>query len=161
MKISDKIKIHRNALAKPTHFFNVFEGFETLKEVKRTFGKDTQKVLSKLIIKPNYKWHYMWIDDKKGRLVINPKYLKDGPFISIYLDTIHELVHIRQHMQGKQLFHDTDYLEWPTEIEAYKSCVREGKRLGMSKKQIREYLRMAWPKEQEKWDRFYKRMRLT
>src|SRR3989442_8063858 len=51
----------------------------------------------------------------------------------IYLDVVHELVHVRQFREGKQLFPEGfNYPDAPTEIEAYKVCIAEGRRLGMT-----------------------------
>jgi hypothetical protein len=61
------------------------------------------------------------------------------------LDIIHELVHVRQFMEGKELFDsDFTYIERPTEVEAYRVAVEEAKRLGLSEERICAYLKTEW-----------------
>jgi len=60
----------------------------------------------------------------------------------LYLDVIHELVHIRQLREGKQLFDNGyEYVDRPTELEAYKVGVDEARRVGMSEEEVFEYLK--------------------
>jgi hypothetical protein len=80
-----------------------------------------------------------------GHLIISADYLNTGDIIDIYLDIIHELVHIRQFMEGKKLFDSHyKYTERPTEIEAYSYAVEEARRLGLNESRIREYLKTEW-----------------
>jgi hypothetical protein len=52
-------------------------------------------------------------------------------------------------MEGKQLFNsEVEYVDNPTEIEAYSHAVKEAQRLGMSEKEIIEYLRVEWITEE-------------
>jgi len=61
----------------------------------------------------------MRINDKKGSIIVNAKYLKEGEESYIYLDVVHELVHIRQRMEGKELWDKRyAYVDRPTELEA-------------------------------------------
>jgi len=71
--------------------------------------------------------------------------LNEGNMVDIYLDVIHELVHVKQFMEGKELF-DSDYayIERPTEVEAYRHAVKEARRLGMTDERICEYLKTEW-----------------
>jgi hypothetical protein len=85
---------------------------------------------------------YMWVFSLTGHIMINLHYFKNGDRIHVYLDIIHELVHIRQYIDGKELFDSNyNYLDRPTEIEAYSYAVKEAKRLGLKDEQICEYLR--------------------
>ncbi|MFI5412524.1 MAG: hypothetical protein ACHQX1_01385 [Candidatus Micrarchaeales archaeon] len=137
------VRINRNTSKVVVTFTEVFEGFENVPPVRKTFGKNTKNVLSslKVHIPKKAKWNYMWIDDNKGRLVVSRSYLKRGNSLLLYLDVIHELVHIKQHRQGKDLFDEKyEYVDRPTEIEAYKTAAREAKRIGWSKSEIIKYL---------------------
>jgi len=68
--------------------------------------------------------------------------LNNGDLVDIYLDIIHELVHVKQFMEGKELRDGNfSYVDRPTEIEAYRHAVEEARALGMNDKQILEYLR--------------------
>jgi len=63
----------------------------------------------------------------------------------LYLDVIHELVHIKQFLQGRNLFDSKySYVDRPTEIEAYRCCVEEARKIGMSEAAIAEYLYVEW-----------------
>ena len=75
-------------------------------------------------------------------MMVNKRYLSSGSRRDIYLDVIHELCHVKQHMQGIELFDPRfDYVDRPTEIEAYRYAVQEAKRLGLSADEIRLYLK--------------------
>ena len=88
---------------------------------------------------------YMFVDDNSGHLVISSRYLKNGNKIDIYLDLIHELIHIKQYLAGKNLFDNTySYVNRPTEIEAYYFTIKEARRIGLSDKRILEYLKTEW-----------------
>lgn len=87
----------------------------------------------------------MGVSDQDGHLIISTYYLKNGDEKEIYLDIIHEMVHIKQFMKGETLFNTSlDYVDRPTEIEAYRYAVKEAKRIGMSDEEIYEYLQAEW-----------------
>ena len=87
----------------------------------------------------------MGTSDKDGHIIVNSRYLNNGDRIDIYLDVIHELVHVKQFMEGKELFDSRyDYVERPTEIEAYRRTVEEARNLGLGNEKICEYLKTEW-----------------
>jgi hypothetical protein len=140
-----QIMIHRNLPQKECAFLQLFEGFDTLPIVKKIFGGKTDHMLSNLKICFSSKYNFMWIDDKTGRVMLNRGYVETGKTIYLYLDAVHELVHIRQHHEGKELFDPKyEYVDRPTEIEAYEVCVGEARKLGMKPAEIRDYLYMNW-----------------
>jgi hypothetical protein len=101
---------------------------------------------------------YMRINDGKGSIIVNSRYLKEGPEEHIYLDVIHELVHIKQHNEGKDLWDKRfSYVDRPTEVEAYKAAVAEGKRIGLTDEDLIDYLRVEWVSEEE-FDRFLSKL---
>jgi hypothetical protein len=118
-----------------------FVGFEKNSAVFGIFGEETEQILKNLKI--DFIWFgYMGVDDNDGHLLINKRYLSTGSKKDIYLDVIHELCHVKQHMEGRQLFDPRyDYVERPTEIEAYRYSVKEAKRIGLSSSEIRVYLK--------------------
>jgi len=74
---------------------------------------------------------YMGVDNTDGHLLVNGRYLRTGDRVDIYLDVVHELCHVKQWMDGRELFdYQYDYVDRPTEIEAYRYTVLEAKRLG-------------------------------
>jgi hypothetical protein len=126
-------------------FLEYFKGFDKLPAVKGIFGEKTTDVLSHLKIELSWLMGYMYVDGADGHLVISKGYLNSGDKTDIYLDLIHELCHVKQFMEGKELFDPHyDYVDRPTEIEAYRYCVQEARRLGLSQERIRLYLKTEW-----------------
>ena len=92
----------------------------------------------------------MYVDGADGHLVISKSYLNSGDKTDIYLDLIHELCHVKQFMDGKELFDPHfDYVDRPTEIEAYQYCVAEAKRLGLDEQRILVYLKTEWMRSED------------
>ena len=87
----------------------------------------------------------MYVDGSDGHLVVNKAYLNTGDKTDIYLDLIHELCHVKQFIDGRELFDARyDYVERPTEIEAYRYAVQEARRMGLSEERICLYLKTEW-----------------
>ncbi len=130
-------------------FMDYFKGFENVEAVKKIFGEKTEEVLRNL--KVEFIWFgYMGVDNTDGHLMVNERYLNDGNKTDIYLDVVHELCHVKQWMEGKELFDpDFDYVDRPTEVEAYRYTVQEAKRMGLSDRQILLYLKTEWMSEQD------------
>jgi len=126
-------------------FTDLFKGFEKNEAVRKIFGKETETVLQNLKVRFTWIGGYMWIEPRSKSLVISSRYLKEGDKTDIYLDLIHELVHVKQLMEGKELFDaEYDYADRPTEIEAYQAAVQEARRLRLNDEQVCEYLRTEW-----------------
>lgn len=147
----DKVKISRDAEIPLFPFKDYFRGFERVDAVRMLFGENTEKVLGNLKLEfYSGRRGYMGVNDVDGHIRINAGYLKKGPTSSIYLDIIHELVHVKQYMEGKELFDSKfQYVDRPTEIAAYKVTVEEARRLGLSDKEIFEHLKMDSMTEKE------------
>jgi len=131
-------------VTKTRTFMECFKGFEKNAAVRGIFGEETEQVLKDL--KVEFIWFgYMGVDDNDGHLMVNERYLSNGDKEDIYLDIVHELCHVKQHRDGRELFDPRyDYVDRPTEIEAYRYAVVEAKRMGLSAKRIREYLKTEW-----------------
>ena len=129
-----------------THpFTEYFKGFEKVAVVKQLFGEKTEEVLGNLKVEFTSLWGYMWISNRDGHVIVNSRYLNNGDRMDIYLDVIHELAHVKQFMEGKELFDSSyDYVERPTEIEAYRFTVREARNIGLGDERICEYLKTEW-----------------
>ena len=121
-----------------------FRGFEKNLAVKGIFGEKTEEVLKNLKV-DFIPFGYMGVDNDDGHLLVNKRYLSSGSKEDIYLDVIHELCHVKQHMEGRDLFDPRyDYVDRPTEIEAYRYAVLEAKRIGFNAEKIRQYLKIEW-----------------
>jgi hypothetical protein len=128
-----------------TIFLNFFKGFDKVKAVQGIFGEKTNEVLSHLTVEISWLKGYMYVDGADGHIVISKTYLQRGDKTEIYLDLIHELCHVKQFMEGKELFDPSyDYVDRPTEIEAYRYTVQEARRIGFSEERLRCYLRTEW-----------------
>ena len=146
-------RIHLNRLfwkgLSTKRFTDYFKGFEKVDSVKRLFGDRTEEVLGNL--KVEFTWFgYMGVDNTDGHLMVNERYLSRGDKTEIYLDVVHELCHVKQWIEGKELFDpEYEYVDRPTEVDAYRYTVQEAKRLGLSDKQILQYLKTEWMSEQD------------
>jgi hypothetical protein len=127
-----------------------FKGMEKVDAIRRIFGKGTEEVLRNLKVEFTWLGGYMWVNGENGHLMISSHYLNNGDKVDIYLDLIHELVHVRQFMEGKELFDEHySYIERPTEVEAYQHAVEEARRIGLSEERICQYLKTEWMSEQD------------
>jgi len=143
-----KIKINRDVKVHSYPFKEIFQGFENCEAVRETFGTESDKILDELRVELHSRKGYMGVSETTGNLIVSVHYLKTGDDRSIYLDVIHELVHVKQFREGKDLFDPNyEYVDRPTEVEAYSHSVMEARRLGMTEAEIMEYLRMDWISE--------------
>ena len=133
------------------HNFNdYFKGFDKNEAVRGIFGNETEDVLRNLKVEFMGLFGYMGVDNTDGHLLVNARYLENGDKTDIYLDVIHELCHVKQYMEGKELFDGRyEYVDRPTEIEAYRYTVNEARRLGLSNERICQYLKTEWMSEED------------
>jgi len=132
------------------YFADFFKGFENVDAVRGIFGEKTGEILRNLKVQFTWFGGYMFVDGQDGHIVISSRYLNNGDKIDIYLDLIHELVHVRQFMEGKQLFDSHyGYTDRPTEVEAYRYAVQEARNLGLSDERICLYLKTEWVSDED------------
>jgi len=144
------VEIVRNAKVSMYPFTDYFKGFEKVEAVRRIFGERTDSVLNNLKVEFGGRRGYMGVSDIDGHLIISVGYLNKGDIIDIYLDVIHELTHVKQFMDGKELFdRHYNYVERPTEIEAFRNAVEEARRIGLSDERICEYLQTEWMTDED------------
>lgn len=131
-------------------FMDYFKNMEKAEAVRRIFGENTEGVLRNLKVEFTWIGGYMWVNGENGHLMISSRYLDSGDKIDIYLDLIHELVHISQFMKGQELFDEHyNYIDRPTEVEAYRYAVEEARRLGLPDERICQYLKTEWMSRQD------------
>jgi hypothetical protein len=88
---------------------------------------------------------FCFVDVQEPSIILFEKYYREGNALDLYLDLAHELTHLRQHSEGKDLWdHDLHYVDRPTEIEGYAVAVEEGLRLGMTEEQVIKHLSNPW-----------------
>jgi hypothetical protein len=143
-----KVEIIRKATQRIANFKNHFKDFEKVEAVKRVFGDNTHEALSNLEVEFTEATIYMKVD-WDGRLLINPHYFAKANLTDLYLDVIHELVHVNQVITGQEFQDELPYVEKPTEIEAYQIAVDEARALGLDEKRILEYLNSDLLNEEE------------
>ena len=154
IRIPRKVPISKRG-SKTRHKFNdYFRGFGDVPAVREIFGCETDTVLGNLRVEfLNARSDYIWVSTKDGHLIANANYLKDGERRAIYLDVIHELVHVKQFRDGRELSLDFgdrfEYVDRPTELEAYKHTIKEARRVGMTDEEIIDYLHATWLDEEE------------
>ncbi len=130
-------------------FSDYFKGYAKVEAVKAIFGDKTQEVLQNLKVE-FIMFGYMGVDNTDGHLFVNGRYLNNGDRTDIYLDVVHELCHVKQWMDGRELFDERyDYVDRPTEIEAYRYTVQEAKRIGLNRERILQYLKTEWMSEED------------
>jgi hypothetical protein len=144
-----RVEILRNAVMLTCPFTNHLKGFDRVGIVKRIFGSRTEEVLEKLKVEFTNTVRYMRVDDVDGHLLVNPHYLSNGDLTDIYLDVIHELVHVKQFMEGKTSNKELSYIERPLEIEAYQVAVDEARVLGLDEDRIFDYLESELVNDEE------------
>jgi hypothetical protein len=134
-----KVKIIRKMTAPNCHFTDHFRNFENVEAVQRIFGNRTQQVLTNLPIEFTNDTLCMRVDHD-GHLIINPEYFETADFTDLYLDAIHELVHVKQVLNGKNCNHQLQYVERTLEIEAYKTAVDGARAISLDENRILDYL---------------------
>ena len=88
-------------------------------------------------------WKPITSDDEC--VVVGHAHLKKSPSLVLYLDILHELFHVLQRWDGRELWDDRyEYVDRPTELEAYAFAVEEARRLHADDAFLREYLKVEW-----------------
>ena len=89
--------------------------------------------------------HEMFVNNDDASITIGLKHLRCASDEFLYLDIIHELCHVKQHLQGRNLYDRSKaYVDRETEIEAYQVTVQEARRIGLNDDTISNYLRVPW-----------------
>ena len=146
------IKINRDVKPGTYSLNDIFDGLKhstILMEVFKT-KNEIDDVFSKINVIVEEKDHYMFVKNEDATIVIGHDHLKNSDSKILYLDIIHELVHVKQQREGLDLYDKSySYVDRPTEIEAYEVAVKEARQLGMNDKEIVDYLFVEWITPQE------------
>jgi len=87
----------------------------------------------------------MFVDNGDASITIGLAHLRRASDEFLYLDIVHELCHVKQHLQGRNLYDRSKaYVDRETEIEAYQVTVQEARRIGLNDDAISNYLRVSW-----------------
>ncbi|HLF07310.1 MAG TPA: hypothetical protein VI893_09090 [Thermoplasmata archaeon] len=128
----------------------VFRGVEDAPALIPIFGEDVAAALAEIVVQVSDEDLYAYVDDEDGRLVVGLEHITSSDARTVYLDVVHELVHVKQHREGRELYDRRyRYVDRPTEVEAYRVAVEEARRIGMDDKEIFEYLHVEWISAEE------------
>ena len=125
----------------------IFPGLEKNPIFSEIFGDPSilEDVFRNTTIRIIQRQTYMFVDNEDGTINIGIRHLKESGSQTLYLDIIHELVHVRQQREGQELYdRSKSYVDRETEIEAYAYTVEEARRIGLSRQEILEYLSVEW-----------------
>ena len=141
------IKINRKIIPGDYILSEIFYGLKEVPILTTVFKtkKELDDVFSKTRVIVEESDHYMYVKNDDASIVIGFKHLQNSDLKILYLDIIHELVHVMQQRKGLDLYDKSHaYVDRPTEIEAYEIAVLEARNLGMDKKEILDYLLVEW-----------------
>ncbi len=131
---------------------DIFEGLQDIEILRQIFQtkKELVEVFSKTKVIVDTSSHYMHVKNEDASIVIGLEHLVKSDKMVLYLDIVHELVHVKQQRAGLDLYNKShSYVDRPTEIEAYMIAVQEAKRLGMKYNEIMDYLHVEWITREE------------
>ena len=76
---------------------------------------------------------FRMVESEDDVIVVARSHLTNSPSMDLYLDVIHEFLHILQRRHGRELWlgRKVPYVDRPTEVEAYAFSVAEARRLGV------------------------------
>lgn len=141
------IKINREVKPGTYSLGDIFDGLKKSSILLHVFKTQNEldDVFSKTNVIVEEKDHYMFVKNNDATIVIGLEHLQKSDSKILYLDIVHELVHVKQQRAGLDLYDKSySYVDRPTEIEAYEVAVREAKDLGMSDSEIVDYLFVEW-----------------
>jgi hypothetical protein len=123
----------------------VFKGLESSPALKRVFGPRVRGELAKARVCVIDDDGYMHVSDEDGCVMVSRAYLRQADEAHLYLDIVHELVHVKQFRRGRLLFDPRfEYGDRPTEREAYRAVAREARRMGLSERETAEFIHTEW-----------------
>lgn len=148
-------RIRRDLPAGRFPLHELAEGLHLVPSLVDYFGgeRELRDLLSSSAVELESFEGYMWVNPDEDCLMISREYLQEADEVSLYLDMIHEVVHLRQLARGLELFDKRDtYDKRPTELEAYRVSLEEARRLRLSEEFLRDYLSVPWI-NQEQYER--------
>ena len=134
---------------------DVFEGLERSHTLTTVYPDEAQRaaVIRETPLVVTTEDTYGYVDDEDGAIYFGHAHLTTSDRATVYLDILHELVHVKQLKDGRDLYDKHyAYVDRPTEIEAYALAVEEARAMGLPEDKIAEYLYVEWasPKDHER-----------
>jgi hypothetical protein len=140
-------RINRRLEIGEYHLMDVFADIRTYGILTAIFAdaEEIDRVMAHTKVFVADRPHEMFVDNDDASITIGLKHLCCASDEFLYLDIIHELCHVKQQMQGRNLYdRSKSYVDRDTEIEAYRVTVQEARRIGLSDDAISCYLRVSW-----------------
>jgi len=143
----NRIQVNRDLQDGIYSLEDIFVNLKTVEILFKVFQsrEDLEDVFEKTLVIIDDSSHYMHVKNEDASIVVGRDHLRNSEKKILYLDIIHELVHVKQQRQGLDLYDSAyAYVDRPTEIEAYEIAVEEARRLGMKDDEIFDYLHVEW-----------------
>lgn len=154
-KMKDVFRIHRGLEPGQYRLAEVFPDIRTCGVLSAIFA-DAEEIdgimeRTKVLVA---EWpHEMCVDNDDGSITIGLTHLRQASDEFLYLDIVHELCHVKQQLEGRNLYDRSKaYVDRETEIEAYQLTVKEARRIGLDDDAISNYLHVSWitPEEHQR-----------
>lgn len=111
---------------------------------------DRRRLVEEALVEIKRGGGFAYVDVERPAIVLAEEYYRTGTDIDLYLDMLHEVTHIRQHHEGRDLWDERfAYVDRITEIEGYAVAVEEGRRLGMTDEDVITHLSNPWMDEED------------
>jgi hypothetical protein len=128
----------------------VVVGLENSVALNTIYGSKLNEVLNTTCVDVVSNPWQIWVNRQTKRITITKGYLSETESGTLYLDFVHEMIHIWQITKGEDVFdRSVSYVDAPTEIEAYRYTVEDAKRIGFSRIDIIDYLKVRWITDEE------------
>lgn len=139
--------LNRNLACGAYPLRKVFDGLEGSSVLVKLLGdrRYLERFLDEVKVQITDSSGYMHVDNDDGTVSVSKQYLASQDARILYLDIIHELIHVKQHRDGMDLFDPRfQYVDRPSEIEAYRLTIQEARAIGLTESEIGEYLYVPW-----------------
>ena len=143
----NQIKVNRDLQDGHYRLEDIFENLKSVEILLKVFKskEHLDDVFERTVVIVDGSSHYMHVKNEDASIVVGKDHLKNSEKKILYLDIIHELVHVKQQRQGLDLYDSSyHYVDRPTEVEAYEIAVEEARKLGMNDSEIFDYLHVEW-----------------
>jgi hypothetical protein len=128
-------KVSRDVKTGEHKFTDVFSGLDHSPTLPRVFGTKINmlKIAQHLKLRVEDSDWGLWLDRDTGTVCIGRRHVQVARAGFLYLDVVHVLVHVKQFLEGKELYDQTfEYVDRPTELEAYRYTIEEARTMGMN-----------------------------
>ncbi len=129
---------------------DIITGLENSVALNKIYGNKLKEVLNTTEVNVVSKPWQIWVDRETKRTTVNKDYLSETESGILYLDFVHEMIHIWQIVEGEDVFdRSVSYADASTEIEAYRYTIEDAKRIGFSRIDMVNYLKVRWITDKE------------